>query len=705
MIEWFRWHWGHLWHTIWLICSRILLSILGLAVVAFCFSICPETTRALVLLCFQDFKRRVEDIAKATGYLLNVSVHYFHKHKDRCRHKTEPNFTLPEFKYEAVLNDRQFRLLKLHRKVPLQDLKCELVIKPLDKAEPYQAVSYTWSDQKPTEEVIINESRLLITPNAYKALRSMQSMWSTKMVWIDSICINQGNNSEKTAQIALMTDIYSKASQVTVWLGDSYDGHLAMQLTAELSITLLTVPALDLVKWYGNQLETPRWLALKKLVLRPWFSRVWVVQEVAVASSVQVRYGNLQLTWESLLPVFSAVVGPTTCLLALDPRTGVEASRNNQNAMVMEYFRNNRKQNTKISLFACLELCIGFSSKDPRDKIFALQAMSREGLGNLKPDYNKSAFEVYTDVARYILRTTDTNRLSMLSLAGTGFPRATIVDGLPSWVPQWNSRESGIPLTNTYNRKGPCVYDYNASSSTLPVIHWRQDPKLLVVGGVYIDEIVAIGNSPPLRLESDVTDPSSQTVSLDRLQNWTLEAQRLASKVPSPGLPCDHEQAFWRTCMGDRLMSAEGAVRPAPTEYGDYARDADKMRSCGYFISNPDDPRSFELMFSALREFSSVEEVQRCVSGSTKFEAAIGPHQYHRSFCTTRLGYIGLVPPYSQVGDTICVIFGTQTPSILRRVPGTIGNTYELIGECYIHGLMNGETVNSGMEMREFVLC
>lgn len=60
------------------------------------------------------------------------------------------------------------------------------------------------------------------------------------------------------------------------------------------------------------------------------------------------------------------------------------------------------------------------------------------------------------------------------------------------------------------------------------------------------------------------------------------------------------------------------------------------------------------------------------------------------------------VPPLSRVGDEVCVLFGMEVPFILRPVPGSSSLEYELVGECYVHGMMDGEACPVGSAEREF---
>ena len=58
-----------------------------------------------------------------------------------------------------------------------------------------------------------------------------------------------------------------------------------------------------------------------------------------------------------------------------------------------------------------------------------------------------------------------------------------------------------------------------------------------------------------------------------------------------------------------------------------------------------------------------------------------------RAFIITDRGFIGLGPSYTQPGDIVCVLRGGNVPFVLRPLEG---DYYQFVGECYVHGIMNG---------------
>ncbi|PMD50110.1 HET-domain-containing protein, partial [Hyaloscypha bicolor E] len=98
-------------------------------------------------------------------------------------------------------------------------VKCEFSIHRIDSRPSYEAISYTLGDPSQSRSVIINGCKLEVNSNAFDILQDRATFLKTRKIWIDSICINQVDKEEKSVQIPLMREIYSRASRVLVWLG------------------------------------------------------------------------------------------------------------------------------------------------------------------------------------------------------------------------------------------------------------------------------------------------------------------------------------------------------------------------------------------------------------------------------------------------------------------------------------------------------
>jgi hypothetical protein len=167
----------------------------------------------------------------------------------------------------------------------------------------FKALSYTWGNPldedslffKPYDSskhyVACSGKSIEIMENLQDALWQLRQLQEFSYLWIDAICINQKDNDEKSQQIKLMSDLYSTASWVIIWLGksdptsDEAIGLIGTGLDASfmsLMAQAYQTPSNEHAST-GMQFEslTPqKWQAIANLLLRKWFSRLWTLQEI-----------------------------------------------------------------------------------------------------------------------------------------------------------------------------------------------------------------------------------------------------------------------------------------------------------------------------------------------------------------------------------------------------------------------------------------
>ncbi len=234
--------------------------------------------------------------------------------------------------YQYVpLRDGEFRLLRLHPGRGSADLESNLIICSLKKKteedaagtdgssdisdeddgipapspELYEALSYTWGPPGKSEVFIkiLSQSevyRIAIRPSLESALRQLRSPDDDKFFWVDALCINQPDNDEKSSQIPLMWEIYNGAFNVCVWLGTHDDeSPRAMDFINEI------VELDNLEQLVQNTETSGKWAALSNLMRRPWFSRRWIVQEIALAKTATLHCGESWVSWRDFADAIS----------------------------------------------------------------------------------------------------------------------------------------------------------------------------------------------------------------------------------------------------------------------------------------------------------------------------------------------------------------------------------------------------------------
>lgn len=101
-------------------------------------------------------------------------------------------------------------------------VSCYTVVTTLDDAPEYPAISYNWGDEEDTRPIMLNNRVVQVTANLAAFLRHAQHgrhLWGIRNAWIDALCINQKDDSEKSWQVQMMRDIYAGADEVYAWLG------------------------------------------------------------------------------------------------------------------------------------------------------------------------------------------------------------------------------------------------------------------------------------------------------------------------------------------------------------------------------------------------------------------------------------------------------------------------------------------------------
>jgi Heterokaryon incompatibility protein (HET) len=145
------------------------------------------------------------------------------------------------------------------------------------KTHLYEALSYVWGSSDKPEHIFVDGKVLAITASLYTALHHLRDRIFPRVLWIDAVCINQGeneDNKEKAQQIQIMPRIYSQANRVLVWLGPA-EGMVEGKAEKDGD------KALEEIRHSGGKKSldlSNKWIKTAVLALlgRKWFRRIWV---------------------------------------------------------------------------------------------------------------------------------------------------------------------------------------------------------------------------------------------------------------------------------------------------------------------------------------------------------------------------------------------------------------------------------------------
>jgi hypothetical protein len=199
----------------------------------------------------------------------------------------------------------EIRLLRLLPAQRGKQVAGELFTCSISDAPAFEAVSYRWKMGRQIP-MLLDGCSFPVSQTVYFMLEGLRDQATYRVLWIDSICINQLDTSEKEWQILLMGDIFSSASGVVCWLhydplssgGLTFLGHLDGWGDRVDDDGAVPQGLIDPnTRAFMQQPRRLDWAAALSLVSNEWFSRIWVMQEVAKGCDVLIRHGGEQLTW------------------------------------------------------------------------------------------------------------------------------------------------------------------------------------------------------------------------------------------------------------------------------------------------------------------------------------------------------------------------------------------------------------------------
>ncbi|KAK3338243.1 heterokaryon incompatibility protein-domain-containing protein [Neurospora tetraspora] len=286
--------------------------------------------------------------------------------------------------YNVLLARGHVRLLQL---LPHENedtaIHCRLFCTTLDSkgTRPYEALSYVWGSEANPCSIFINGCAFTVRENLYAALLHLRDHSIQRTIWIDAICINQGDNEERGHQVQSMAKIYAKASRVIVWLGKEAAGSdqalEEIRIAAELSKRRL----------YNKG-------GILTLLERPWFQRIWVLQEVAAARHILIKCA-LNLSNELPADLWAQILSVTYLIRgAIFRPKYVYATSQADN-----FSLNIRPLGELIEMYHTRE------ATDRLDKVYALLGMSSDNptAAGLFADYNISWKQLFNKLIHFLL--------------------------------------------------------------------------------------------------------------------------------------------------------------------------------------------------------------------------------------------------------------------------------------------------------------
>ncbi|KAH7327228.1 heterokaryon incompatibility protein-domain-containing protein [Rhexocercosporidium sp. MPI-PUGE-AT-0058] len=655
----------------------------------------------------------------------------------------------PSLYQRLNISQQEIRLLEIIS-VENGKVSCSLSLVSLQTKPHYAALSYVWGDALKTEDILVNGEVFAATTNLANALRYVQGTWSDLFpdrdpskfrIWVDAISINQQDIEERNAQVQLMASIYRGADVVLAWLGQGEPEMILGLETLELIATEtegshFEDESLHGLDWMMNherlcvrdiedeasdtRIPNKSWEATFNIFAQPYWTRVWIFQEMALAKRLvfftvnrHLDYAKLEQAWEALRAAQRAVMMPSFRAPAFIHKDVLSviggdfwnwsiAQRIHAGRVrVRSFFEIDDAVVHQLSGWMVAFFGTHFKSTDPKDHIYGLLALS--GI-DLVPDYDPSTppSRVYSDYVASFLNFwrkyrieieinsgyLEKHELFILHYCGIGLYENTL--NLPSWAPNF-PEESEKGLAGKFVDADADAKVFGPETEIASVSQGR-----LTVTGVQVDRIVHVSQAPS---EETWWDGSMLAYFKDFVSRNTLyralgfEPLHVILKTVQlnhGNAATDEDRLFFALHFLEFILSPEmvntGSINLSTIGLDWSSFSELFLRTFCPAYSGPEHDWK-EGFFTS----SAPEQVEfRAELSGAVISAFVVLRKRWRFFESER-GYFGLCPIKSIEGDQVCILRGSGIPVVLRKVDG---DCYQHVGTCLVLGLMEGEAVS-----------
>jgi len=574
------------------------------------------------------------------------------------------------------------------------------------------ALSYCWGDPAVTREILINGKSCQITKNLESALRHLRAKGYSRL-WVDAICINQEDKTEKSLQLLWMGSIYRRAKEVVAWVGEE----------DSTSVTVMNdVASLKQVMLFNPHLNIFDIVSYLSFLDRPYWRRVWIIQELALARQISIHCGGRQISWKQfMLALEYANSNPlfATNLALANVNNLKRFHRDASNIKPLRFLEALRRSSRAIST-------------DPRDKIFALlELVYDRALYVPVPNYRQTVQDICISITLSAVSTRSC--LDTIALLGSGCENT---HGLPSWCPFWvnltdtHALNSLEYLTFGFRRFQSPPEDissstftfhpefgmYRASVGALSSFRATQNGAIQVQG-ILIDHISSLlchnvkiegvkdpqywwlGNTCPPLTNNPYGDAAGVIQAISRAltrhlpRRYSVDYENGISPYIEGLLAAIASNGSFTSTDSEQMCELSGEeidqqLQRHSLSFAAWLRIIASAIAALNFGSN-----RFQATNHAI-SVSSIEFQEGQMEPPLSFEFILRAikhvFQDGQLFMITSTRCIGWAHPRAQPGDQIFVVGGCTVPVILRSRDN---GGYVLVGDAYVEGIMDGEAV------------
>jgi hypothetical protein len=619
-------------------------------------------------------------------------------------------------------------------------------------------------------QIIVDGSPIMVGENLEKALRTVREIPEVQngsRIWVDAICINQNDISEKNIEVKRMGEIYRKASRVISWLGEEVDQSTeTMEFMSTVGRVFSHSASNSISRSFLERFHIDAAIGITRLLSRPYWSRIWITQEICLGGDRAIAIcGPRRYRMSELLrcgPILgSKIVQRGKFLnedLLLDPGSETDAqylTMGDLHAAVkklMALYHANiecRDEERPVPLSNALWFRIpgGSRASDPRDLVYGMINLLPSNLKDLiKVDYSQEIRFVDVMVEFAMAHITSTNNLCLIlhQLSAPIFG----LNEWPTWVPNL-----ALPYSSAHFQ-----WHYSSDACACPAMQhpaaFRKDDSkgkyLLICKGFCLDTI-----NQSTRIIDEVK--------IDRTTNQVLQLENLSKTDHSMGLQSYlSERRHTKFILESRYVpdSTEAPIitdlplASSEHKYVDLAGLKVALMECFHRLNvsfSSEDDTIFDIPFDLdiLNRESEILRIQELSASFIDSPSMSTLHEMRKLFAdfslwglsfkglfptnlrdvnlnsfpipqiherttdlarlfTTCGGYVGTCICHTRPGDEIFLLHGCPMPVILRPSTSYEG-AYELKGGVHMPGVMKGEAFarfqELGVEAETITIC
>ncbi|KAH7355494.1 heterokaryon incompatibility protein-domain-containing protein [Pyrenochaeta sp. MPI-SDFR-AT-0127] len=568
-------------------------------------------------------------------------------------------------------SNREIRVLDLLQGEKNDEVKCEVRIVDLDRSPEYEALSYVWGNYGERMKIIVSACSVFITPNLHAALIRLRYPGKIRTLWIDQLCIEQDDNIEKASQVALMRDIYRQCLRCIIWLGEiseslsnfsTHDAEAVFEFLRTVAVAENS-PIHELPTLFQDTIDgenARKAFSAFAMYGNSWWTRIWTVQEAIIPMSADLIWGHLSISRDDVM--LTSRLLRTHLMQSYFPQS-FKHKRVQYYDLLRQLLYPVHAFNHAIHHDGPLDLLMRWRHRDatdPRDKVYALLGLVAESaLPSARDcDYRITVPSLFSKVTVDLILSEENLR----PLIGSS-EMLHKTPKLPTWAIDFAcSNRVGKRQLKWWGHSHR-YRQFSACKGQALQVATSSDATILMLTGVFVDEISAVHSACSFR-ESEAIDDRKLYETIETCKDLLHKHYNARTQHQEYIGGGSLKSALWRTMIGDLVMAEFPVERAKATQEAFYNELVDQL---------------------ALGSGTGL-----------LYESLSGMVTNHAFFITNR-GYIGIGSPETRTGDLVWVFYGGKVPFVMRnRVEGDVGEISHgltLVGDAYVHGMMDGEAV------------